>query len=414
LVVLDVGNPTNINRLAAYPTPVSSLVFTGTKAIVAAGDGGIQLLDLSDPTRPTLMAKVGTSASASQVVVTNELAYLADGAGGLQVLDIHDPTQIRSVGNYLGSSPGGIDVANGLAGVIESARVTILDVRDPQNISQIGSYLSFYPTAIRLVGRRAYVAGFNDLAILDLSQPGQVLTLASYPSQQLFYDMDVSGDIICAVSEPAPGGVFIFDASNPTNMALLAIHQGLDDISHRAWGYVGVRFSGDLIFASTDTYGLEVLNVANLQQPFSLGNSLLPYNFGRLYPFGSWACAPSFGGRLDVLDVRSPNHVTVEYQQDVQGGASSVFVEGDRVYVASQRRGLAVYGLDNALRLTIAKLSSNLYSLSWDALSVRLEVITDLSNPVWQTVEGSTTAHSIMRTTANASEFYRLVYTPPN
>jgi len=65
---------------------------SGSNAYVADADGGLAVVDISDPTQPTLTTSVPTSALARDVDVGGGRAYVALGGGGVDVFDITTPS----------------------------------------------------------------------------------------------------------------------------------------------------------------------------------------------------------------------------------------------------------------------------------------------------------------------------------
>jgi len=58
----------------------------GSTAYVAAGSGGLRIIDVSDPTAPSEVGAYDTPGSASGVAVLGSTVYVADGDGGLLIL----------------------------------------------------------------------------------------------------------------------------------------------------------------------------------------------------------------------------------------------------------------------------------------------------------------------------------------
>jgi hypothetical protein len=55
-------------------------------AYVAAGDGGLRVVDISDPTSPIEIGYYDTPGWAQEVALADDYIYLADDAGGLLIL----------------------------------------------------------------------------------------------------------------------------------------------------------------------------------------------------------------------------------------------------------------------------------------------------------------------------------------
>ena len=80
--------------------PVVGVAVANGYAYVAAGMGGLRIVDVSNPAAPVEVgawqaAHGQAAANGRQVAVRGHLAFLADGTSGLVVLDISDPTAPR-------------------------------------------------------------------------------------------------------------------------------------------------------------------------------------------------------------------------------------------------------------------------------------------------------------------------------
>src|SRR5262249_33999182 len=73
------------------PGTANNVDVAGNYAYVAAGANGLQVVDVSDRTQPTIVAAASTPGDARDVKVVGSLAYVAAGPAGLQVVDVSIP-----------------------------------------------------------------------------------------------------------------------------------------------------------------------------------------------------------------------------------------------------------------------------------------------------------------------------------
>ena len=102
LVVVDVTDPGSPALLGVYATPSISLngvAVAGTLVYGADTFAGLLVIDAGEPAHPRLLGRTRTSDSASGVAVAGRYAYVADGTSGLQVIDVSDPARPRVVGS---------------------------------------------------------------------------------------------------------------------------------------------------------------------------------------------------------------------------------------------------------------------------------------------------------------------------
>lgn len=143
-------------------------------AFVASFGEGLQIADVSDPTRPTPLASLGRKGYVSQhfakrIYVEGNHAYVANAKGGLWIVDISDPSEPVTVSMY--PTPDwalGVWVADGYAYVATHwTGVRVLDVSDPSKPVEVGAYdTTGSAHTLWLDGDLFYVADKYSLVIL--------------------------------------------------------------------------------------------------------------------------------------------------------------------------------------------------------------------------------------------------------
>jgi len=134
-IALDVTNKKDIIGSVDTPGYAFEVVVTGNRAYIADNDSGLQVIDISDPTRPRIIGSVDTPGYAYGVAITGNRAYVADGWSGLQVIDISD-----------------------------SSNPTIIGSVDTP----------YYASEVVVIGNKAYVANYwSGLQVIDISDPAR-------------------------------------------------------------------------------------------------------------------------------------------------------------------------------------------------------------------------------------------------
>jgi hypothetical protein len=67
------------------------------RAYLAVGQSGIQIVDTSDSSHPTLITKYDSPGSANQFEIVDQYLYLADGDNGLVILSLEAPNQLQFI-----------------------------------------------------------------------------------------------------------------------------------------------------------------------------------------------------------------------------------------------------------------------------------------------------------------------------
>ena len=99
-------------------------------AYVAANVAGLQLINVSNPTNPSLLGSFNTAGTAYAVSVVGGLAYVADDFG-LQLINVSNPTNPSLLGSFNTARPVfGVSVVGGIAYVAlpDAACLQMFDV----------------------------------------------------------------------------------------------------------------------------------------------------------------------------------------------------------------------------------------------------------------------------------------------
>jgi hypothetical protein len=156
------------------PNGTGSVAVSGTIAYVTASWAGLDIVDVSNPSSPTLIGNYNSGGNIYQdVAIQGNLVYIADGSG-LRILDISDPIHPAPDGYY--PLPGGQAKAvaiSGTLGVIAdgSTGIYVLDVSNPANPILAGNFNTpGYAHHVFVDEGRIYVA--DDFAGLLILEPG--------------------------------------------------------------------------------------------------------------------------------------------------------------------------------------------------------------------------------------------------
>ncbi len=283
-------------------------VVKGTKLYVADQDGGLQILDITDPAKPTRIGGVDTGTKADAVAINDDetkayltdeniglivvdisdktnptfdensivvipkakdikvkgsYAYIAARETGLHIVDISNPTNMITVGSIVtGGKAVAVDVAGDYAYVAdENETLKIINITDPANPSIVGTYTHGYSHDIKVVGNYAYIANFSyGLQIVDVSDPANPTLKGTYDfddsiSTDHASGIDVSGNYAYLAYNDL--GVKIIDISNPEN-PIIAAQKETDGTVKR------VTVSGDYVYASNQGRGIDIYSTAQL------------------------------------------------------------------------------------------------------------------------------------------------------
>ncbi len=188
LYVFDLSAPTDPELIGYVATSGNhtSHARRGNLACLASRDEGLAIVDLSDPTAPTI---VGTDVSepAADVAMSPGIAYVT-GEYDLRVVDLSDPSAPTTVGRLeglWGTSPWGsqVMVSTGdvvLLGTYEHFHV--IDASVPTRPRLIGSLeIEGGVAGIVVHGQFAFAAGGSSMRTIDLADPSDPVIVATTP-----------------------------------------------------------------------------------------------------------------------------------------------------------------------------------------------------------------------------------------
>ncbi|SET01770.1 Uncharacterized conserved protein [Methanococcoides vulcani] len=268
----------------------------GNYAYVADEENGLVILDISDPTSPTLAGSYDTAGLAGHVDVAGNYAYVADFENGLVILDISDPTSPTLASSYDTDTDGmkfNIAVAGNYV-YVASNDLVIVDVSDPTSPTLEGSYDGCAAVDVAVAGNYAYVANAADrVVILDISDPTSPALTGSYVIDRSPYGVTVAGNYVYVATN---NGFVIVDVSDPTSPTLAGSYD-TDDMA------VDVTVAGNYAYVANRSNGLVILNISDPTSPTLAGSYDTAGLAGHVDVAGNYAYVIDFENGLFILDI---------------------------------------------------------------------------------------------------------------
>jgi hypothetical protein len=260
-----VQNSQSIRKIGSYDTPgyAYGVDANGNFAYVADGGSGLHILDISNPSAPSLMDSYDTPGGANRVAVVGDYAYVAD-VSSLQIIDISTPGSASFTGSI--ATPGNaydVTVKGTFAYVADgTAGLQVVDVSVPTTPSLRGSYNTpDEAVAVCVVNNYAYVAdNSTGLLVIDVSDPDALVPKGTYNTPGLAEDVRVAGSYAYVADRGK--GLQIIDVSNPDTLTLTGNYNTPSDTAS------GVKVKGDLAYVVGYSVGLLVINVSNPSSPY--------------------------------------------------------------------------------------------------------------------------------------------------
>ncbi|MBE0428792.1 MAG: hypothetical protein IBX61_02850 [Thermoleophilia bacterium] len=282
--------------VGAYSTQgdARGVTVAGNHAIVAAGNGGLQIIDISNPANPSKVGSYKTPSYAYDVAVSAQYAYVVYGVG-MQIFDISEPASPRLTSTY--NTPGtayGVHVSGSYALVADrSAGLQIVDVSNPQSPVPAGTFdTPGSAMDVAVAGQYAFVAdGAGGLRILDISDPA------------------------------GPEACGLYRVSGNAN---------------------GVAVSGSHAFVAYGALGMRILDISNPAAPSLTGAYNTPGDAQSVTVSGMFAYVADGSAGLQIIDISTPASPALEKAHDTPGISYDVDVSDGRAYVADGSSGLQI------------------------------------------------------------------------
>ncbi|MFQ6093099.1 MAG: hypothetical protein ACE5OR_10535, partial [bacterium] len=328
LSVLDISGaqPEQVASLD-LPAGPPDIFISGNHAYVADGESGLQIVDISDPLNPSIVASHATpEGNTSGVHVSGDYAYVAAGLEGLKVVDVSVPSSPTEVGS-LAMDARDVFVLSDRAYALEfvswaEGKLWVIDITEPTNPTAIGSCQVDWSNRVFVLGDYAYVANaWKGLQIVDLSDPANPTVRGS--STVDAYDVAAYGGSTYVYVAGMWDGLMVLDASDPENPTEVKV---LPDVIagaiHLIYPRAYVACSGDV--------GFQVIDLSDPVNPSVTEQYEVPESVGNLYASADHLYLSSFE-RLWVYSLADPENLT-PVGSYAQWSARSLFVQGNYLY----------------------------------------------------------------------------------
>ncbi|CAE7776634.1 unnamed protein product [Symbiodinium sp. CCMP2592] len=434
------GRSDMVDVVAVLQDPVQlngawGIAIEGGLAYVASQfDDGVTVLDITDPTSPTLAGSIKDRTIldyASGIAIRGAHAFVGT-QGYFVSISIADPSNMTIVSSVHDSFSRiyGIDqvVLDGNYAYVASqwgSALSVIDITDPSNLTLAGtlhvSSLFYGVRGIDIVGDRAYLCTNNgniDFAVVDISDPSNPSLIGTLSAGELeqaartvvvgsyAYVTGMQTDSLVVVGSNAyvstRHGVVTVDISDPSSPTILG---------------TGVQITDDPSDSDTDAYAKEIAIVGNhayvacnsgfMHRGMAVVDISTPSNLREVSFFGenpksfledahgvkvdgNYAYVVGDEGSFTVIDIsnpRDPQLVSTIFDMKMDG-AEGLAVSGDYAYVAANsydgfvavhiadKANLAIDLFDGATDVAIAGNYAFVTAYSEDAVTA-----VDISNP---------------------------------
>ncbi len=319
--------------LCTAPEYARDVFVLGTHAYVTEEDGGLFVIDISDPLNPQAIATCDVQGSARGVFVAGIYAYVASwwgyDDGRLQVFDVSDPSSPQEMGFYDQESHfGDVFVSGTCAYVNASGGMEILDISDPADPVRVsGCYTHGGTSSVFVSGIHAYVTySWAGLQVVDVSDPADPTDIGFFNAPADARDIIVSDSFAYLTG----GRVEVIDISNVSNPQQVGFFNFENRPGLSSYG----AFISDSFLYVAGIVALHVISIAAPSNPQEVG---VLHGLG--FPYGvivsgtyAYVTEHTDGG-LWVIDVSDPSSPQKVAFCDLPARSEHLCVLGSYAYV---------------------------------------------------------------------------------
>ena len=261
------------------------VVVHNTLAYVAHGEGGLMIINISDPNKPVAIANVneGMKGYANKVARKDSVLYIASGGFGVSVVNAADPENPQITATNLALKPAKnflvmgnflfTTVAEYGVQISEISYATQPDIRGGTNTPGFAQGICASADSNYLL----VACGEMGLAVFDISE----LTTGwgNYPMVGWIdipeYTEDVVSHPTLSYAYVACGtaGLTIVDFSDPEDLKIMSRYE--------TGGYAKeILYKDDRVYMTTGSRGLKIFNVTNVSSPVFIGTVKTEYAKG--------------------------------------------------------------------------------------------------------------------------------------
>ncbi|HPI73147.1 MAG TPA: T9SS type A sorting domain-containing protein [bacterium] len=278
---------------------IRTIAIAGQYAYVAATEAGLLIVDISDPSKLTLIASV-RDVYAVKAVVHGRYAYIATGGAGLRIIDVSQPQTPKTVADYKPESWVDDVALDGRYAFLacNTAGLCVADVQNPAAPAKVLSYASGYTVYhVAASGRTVFICGANDVKVTnftDIQNPKEIVTLSGSVVDAVFQNN------IAYLVNTSSSGVDLHDLKSATVKKISNCYKR---------GTVAVAVQPGVLYAAVSDFGFSTFNVSDPSKPAEYGKWIADKVLKTPFMVNGYMAFPQFGnGKLRLYDVQDVLH----------------------------------------------------------------------------------------------------------
>ncbi|MFN8467545.1 MAG: hypothetical protein U0X20_18440 [Caldilineaceae bacterium] len=340
LATIDLTAPGHPKLAASAPSAkaLNGLAIAGHYAFAIAPEGGLFVYDVANPLHPQQVGFLRGS-QLEGIAVQDGFAYLAT-SGGLRIVNVADP-QRPTLTTFAGipRPVEGVAVAGRYIYLsIMPGALLIADATDPAApVLTGGVSLPTYTKSMKVVGDRVYVAnGTSGVAVVDASDPQHPRLLTTGKAGALVTDVTADNDLVLA-TDVSEGGLHILRGSEPDKLTAVGTYRvpgvTVDAAALDRYVYLATGMDGDVTIVDYD-------DQAN---PAGVGFFRTPEHSALVRVHGERLCVYGENDMIRVMDITDPLHPADVGTRSLSAGVRLLAASDHHAFLADAGGMLHIY-----------------------------------------------------------------------
>ncbi len=195
----------------------------GQTAYIATGSHGLAIVDASQFNNPIIMGQLNLLGDATDIAVDNNLQItaVASNNGGLQLVDVSDP-MLPKLQQTVNITPNQVEVFDGVAYATVGNSLEIIDLLTGESLQSLVLPGSGTVTGMAREGTKLYTftSGSDTFSVIDIANQGSANVLGQLNTS--IASSDVGVFVGNGVAYLAGSGLRTIDISNPSSPSLIS------------------------------------------------------------------------------------------------------------------------------------------------------------------------------------------------
>ena len=320
---------------AAYDLKVDSTT------LYLANSFDLRIYSSEHPDPPTFESSVIFAGEPSSAYVSDEIGILANGLIGLDLINLTDITDPTIISKYeqVGVSYYETIINNTLVYCATSVGLEILDITDVSNPTSLATLAVGKAKALEFADNIVYLATeSDDLLTINVTIPTAPVQLDNAGIVNELFDIAINSNY--AFVTMGSNGYSIVDISNPASLSIHSTHAV-------TVGADGIFVNNTVLSIAELTNGVQLYNITDINTITSLDNKLVgTHNVTKVFYHGDDIYVTAKDDGVFIIEASNPSALGAYGYFNDGGSSVNLMVYDDILYVADDLDSFEVLGKD--------------------------------------------------------------------